>query len=211
MLEGRLDKAAALLLWCAGSLYGEVKVLEDFTLIDGTRRPPETHVSMIIDNGRIRSVGPASQIRIPAGAERINLAGKFVMPGIINLHGHIGNTVDLTQDAKFYTRENIVQNLKTYASYGVTTVLSMGTEVPVASLGQFFGACIIVRITLSGRPACFSSISADGLVSKFADLASGTYPTSSVTAPATRSRSRNRRSRARRQSPHLAARLLHVS
>ena len=43
------------------------------------------------------------------------------------------------------------------------------------------------------------------------DLASGTYPTSSVTAPATRSRSRNRRSRARRQSPHLAARLLHVS
>ena len=128
MLEGRLDKAAALLLWCAGSLYGEVKVLEDFTLIDGTGRPPETHVSMIIDNGRIRSVGPASQIRIPAGAERINLAGKFVMPGIINLHGHIGNTVDLTQDAKFYTRENIVQNLKTYASYGVTTVLSMGTD-----------------------------------------------------------------------------------
>src|SRR5580698_11526112 len=121
-------RTAALLLLCACSLSGEVKVLEDFTLIDGTGRPPAAHVSMIIDNGRIGWVGPAAQIRMPAGAERINLAGKFVMPGIINLHGHIGNTVDLTQDAKFFTRENIEQNLKTYASYGVTTVLSMGTD-----------------------------------------------------------------------------------
>jgi imidazolonepropionase-like amidohydrolase len=118
----------ALLLCCAYSLSGEVKVLEDFTLIDGTGRPPAAHVSMIIDNGRIGWVGPAAQIRMPAGAERINLAGKFVMPGIVNLHGHIGNTVDLTQDAKFYTRESVEQNLKTYASYGVTTVLSMGTD-----------------------------------------------------------------------------------
>jgi imidazolonepropionase-like amidohydrolase len=114
-------------LW-AGSLSGEVKVLEDFTLIDGTGRPPATHISMIVDDGRIRWVGPAAQAQVPAGAEKINLAGKFVMPGIINLHGHIGNTVDLTQDAKFFTRENIEKNLKTYASYGVTTVLSMGTD-----------------------------------------------------------------------------------
>lgn len=123
------NKVSALLfLWWAGSLQGQVKVLEDFTLIDGTGRPPVTHTSIIVDNGRIHWVGPAAQIRMPAGAEKINLAGKFVMPGIINLHGHVGNTVDLKQDAKFYTRENIEQNLKTYASYGVTTVLSMGTD-----------------------------------------------------------------------------------
>jgi imidazolonepropionase-like amidohydrolase len=129
MLARKQNKAvAALLFWCAGSLLAEVKVLEDFTLIDGTGRPPATHVSMIIDNGRIRWVGPSAQARTPADAEKISLAGKFVMPGIINLHGHIGNTVDLTQDAKFFTRENIQQNLKTYASYGVTTVLSMGTD-----------------------------------------------------------------------------------
>jgi hypothetical protein len=51
-----------------------------------------------------------------------HLAGTFVMPGIVNLHAHIGNTVDLTQDAKFYTRENIEKNLKTCATYGVTTI-----------------------------------------------------------------------------------------
>src|SRR5260370_800269 len=59
---------------------------------------------------------------------RQNEERKYVMPGIINLHGHIGNTVGLKQDASFFTRESIESNLKTYATYGVTTVLSMGTD-----------------------------------------------------------------------------------
>ena len=50
------------------------------------------------------------------------------MPGIINLHGHLGNTVELQQDAKFYTQESVQKNLATYASYGVTTVMSLGTD-----------------------------------------------------------------------------------
>ena len=83
---------------------------------------------MIVDNGRITWVGPAAQLKAPAGAETIDLTGKFVMPGIINLHGHLGNTVDLQQDAKFYTRDSVLKNLATYASYGVTTVLSLGTD-----------------------------------------------------------------------------------
>ncbi len=83
---------------------------------------------MIVDNGRISWLGPAANLKAPAGAETINLAGKFVMPGIINLHSHLGNVVDLTQDRKYYTRENVQKDLNTYASYGVTTVLSMGTD-----------------------------------------------------------------------------------
>ena len=117
---------AALLL--ADSLNAEVKVLKNFTLIDGTGRPPVAESAMIIDNGRISWIGPAAQLKIPTGVDIADLAGKFVMPGIINLHGHIGNTVDLTQDAKFYTRKSIEENLHTYAVYGVTTVQSMGTD-----------------------------------------------------------------------------------
>jgi imidazolonepropionase-like amidohydrolase len=117
---------AALLL--ANSLYAEVKVLKNFTLIDGTGRASAPQSAMIIDNGRIFWIGPAAQLKPPAGAEIVDLTGKFVMPGMINLHGHIGNTVDLTQDAKFYTRKSIEENLHTYASYGVTTVQSLGTD-----------------------------------------------------------------------------------
>jgi imidazolonepropionase-like amidohydrolase len=119
---------ATLALFFGGSLFAEVKVFENFTLIDGTGRGPAARQAMIVDGGRIGWVGPESRLKKPAGAESIDLGGKFVMPGIINLHGHVGNTIDLTQDAKYFTRENIEKNLKTYAMYGVTTVVSMGTD-----------------------------------------------------------------------------------
>jgi imidazolonepropionase-like amidohydrolase len=127
MVARRLCSISLALLLVAG-LHGEVKVLKGFTLIDGTGGPPLAHAAMIVDNGRIRWVGPEAQLKSPASAETIVLTTKYVMPGIINLHGHIGNTVGLKQDAKFFTRENIESNLKTYASYGVTSVLSMGTD-----------------------------------------------------------------------------------
>src|SRR5215471_19482425 len=120
--------AAALGLMFVTGLHGEVKVLKNFTLIDGTGKAPAASSAMIMDNGRVTWVGPTAQLKAPAGAETVDLTGKFMMPGIINLHGHIGNTVDLQQDAKFYTRDSIQKNLATYASYGVTTVVSMGTD-----------------------------------------------------------------------------------
>ena len=106
----------------------EVKALKNFTLIDGSGGPAIGGAAMLIDNGRISWIGSAQRLNPPADAEVIDFTGKFVMPGIINLHGHVGSTVDLTQDAKFFTRENIEKTLRTYASYGVTTVLSLGTD-----------------------------------------------------------------------------------
>ncbi len=122
---------AAALLSAVGA-SAEVKVLKNFTLIDGKGGKPLANAAMAIDNGRIKYVGPASALKVPAGAETTDLAGKFIMPGIINLHGHLGNTIDLVQDPKNYTRANLEKNLKTYASYGVTSVMSMGTDNDVA-------------------------------------------------------------------------------
>src|SRR5215471_21590287 len=124
----RYALGVALGLVCAAAVHGESKVLKSFTLIDGTGLPPTVSAAMIVDNGRITWVGPSAQLKAPAGAETVDLTGRFVMPGIINLHGHLGNTADLKQDAKFYTRESVQKNLATYASYGVTTVLSLGTD-----------------------------------------------------------------------------------
>ena len=117
-----------LALLFATSLVAEVKALKNFTLIDGTGRPAVAHAAMIIDDGRIQWVGPLSQLKTGPATQVIDLHGKYVMPGIINLHVHLGATIGLEQNADFFTPENVEKDLKTYASYGVTTVLSMGTD-----------------------------------------------------------------------------------
>ena len=106
----------------------ETTVLKNFTLIDGNGGPARAAITMVIVDGRIQSIGSAARVKTPAGARVVDLTGKYMMPGIINVHGHLGNVIDLTQDPKFYTRENIEKNLNTYASYGVTTVASMGLD-----------------------------------------------------------------------------------
>jgi len=60
-------------------------VLRNFTLIDGSRGQPLAGAAMIVDAGRIVWVGPLTQLKAPAGAEMVDLTGKYVMPGIINL------------------------------------------------------------------------------------------------------------------------------
>jgi len=103
-------------------------VLTGFSLIDGTGRAASPNSAMTIEDGRIRWVGPAAELKVPAGAATVDLAGKYVMPGIINLHGHLGNVVGLTQKADLYTRQTVEHDLQTYASYGVTTMLSLGID-----------------------------------------------------------------------------------
>lgn len=117
--------ALALVAFAASA---ETLVLQNFTLIDGTGRPPVPNAAMVITDGRIRYAGAKAGLKAPQGAQSMDLSGKYVMPGIINLHGHLGNVKGLVQDPKNYTPENLDANLKTYASYGVTTVISMGSD-----------------------------------------------------------------------------------
>jgi imidazolonepropionase-like amidohydrolase len=145
---------AAAALLTATSAFAEVKVLQNFTLIDGKGGAPVPNAAMVIDNGRIKYAGPKSGLKAPAGAETIDLTGKFVMPGITNLHGHLGNTIDLVQDPKNFTRENLEKNLKLYASYGVTSVVSMGSDSDLALKvrdEQRAGRPTMTRIYSAGR------------------------------------------------------------
>ena len=130
-MPGRIRNSLAaclVLVFAASSLSAEVTVFKNFTLIDGTGRPAAARSAMIIDNGRIAWVGPVARLKSPASAQVVDLRNKYVMPGIIDLHVHLGATIDLEQSEKFFTRENVEKDLKTYASYGVTTVFSMGTD-----------------------------------------------------------------------------------
>ena len=109
----------------------ETTVLSNVTVIDGTGKPAARASAIVMTDGKIAWVGPMAQLKAPAGATTRDLSGKFVMPGIIDGHVHVGMMKDVTQDVKFYDRANVEADLKTYAAYGVTTVQVAGTDKDV--------------------------------------------------------------------------------
>ncbi len=105
---------------------GGVKAFTGARVIDGTDRAPIDNATIVVRGGKIVAVGPGASVTVPAGAERIALTGKHVIPGLVNAHGHVGNTVGMEQG--HYSAENVLRDLRTYAAYGVTTVYSLGDD-----------------------------------------------------------------------------------
>ena len=66
-----------------------VIALEGATLIDGGGGDPKRDALIIIRNGHIESVARVNEIAVPRGAEEINLAGKTIVPGLIDAHAHV--------------------------------------------------------------------------------------------------------------------------
>lgn len=92
-------------------------------IVDGTGRPPLDRATLIVRAGRVERVGPAASVAIPRGTDTLDLSGKTVVPGFVNAHGHLG-----AGDKSLPLREQILQQLRLYAQYGVTTVQSLGDD-----------------------------------------------------------------------------------
>jgi len=103
-------------------------------VIDGTDRPPIDNATIIVSEGKIQSVAPAARAQVPGNAERISLEGKTVIPGLVNAHGHVGNTEGMEQG--HYSAANVARDLQTYAAYGVTTVFSLGDDQAAGILAR---------------------------------------------------------------------------
>jgi imidazolonepropionase-like amidohydrolase len=84
--------------------------------------------TIVIRDGTIVAVGPVASITVPSGAERVDVAGATIMPGLVNAHGHLTGAVGMRNDPNGYTRENLLRQLNTYAQYGITTVFSLGDD-----------------------------------------------------------------------------------
>src|SRR5438128_7594422 len=94
-----------------------VTAFEAARVIIGDGRAPIENATFIVPGNRITAVGRAADVRVPAGARRVNLAGKTVMPGILDTHTHLRQT-----------REMLIDDLKRRAYYGVTAAQSMGQD-----------------------------------------------------------------------------------
>jgi len=120
---------AALLLAVAGSLSlvpegrvraqapAAVTVFEGARIINGTGGPVIENGVLVVEGARITAVGRAGAVRPPAGATRISLTGKTMMPAIYDTHTHLSSD-----------RAMLESELKAKAYYGVAVAMSMGQD-----------------------------------------------------------------------------------
>lgn len=88
-------------------------VLLGGTLIDGTGRPPITNSAVVIKDDRIIAAGLRSEITIPTGATVIDVSGKFILPGLWDMHAH------------FYQ----VELGPAYLATGITSARDVGNDI----------------------------------------------------------------------------------
>jgi imidazolonepropionase-like amidohydrolase len=86
------------------------------------------NAAFVVEGGTIARIGRRGDVAAPAGATRIDLGGKTVMPAIVSAHVHPGFQKGLTYSAENFTRENIIDDLNRELYFGVSTVMSQGIE-----------------------------------------------------------------------------------
>ena len=98
-----------------------VTALSGARVIDGTGRAPLENATIVVANGKIQDIGTA--VNVPAGAARVDVRGKTIIPGLINAHGH----VDAARTSTEPVRDQLLAQLRIYAQYGITTTYSLGS------------------------------------------------------------------------------------
>lgn len=122
--------ATALLL----AQTGAAVVFDGARILDGNGGAPIENGRLVIQNGRVAAVGAPTAIAMPAGATRVDVTGKTIMPAMINVHAHVGFEGYTTWGARNQTAANILDHMQREAYYGVVAATSVGSSPTELSL-----------------------------------------------------------------------------
>jgi imidazolonepropionase-like amidohydrolase len=132
------------------SVQAQVTVFEGARVIVGDASAPIENATLVVDGAKIVRIGRGPGASVPAGATRVNLAGKTIMPAIIDTHVHLSET-----------RDGVIQDMKRRAYFGVSAAQSMGTDgfqtlavrnETIPGAGRFFSAGRGITRPEPGRP-----------------------------------------------------------
>lgn len=128
-------------------------------LLDGYEAEPIHHATVVIDNGRIVSVGERHAVEIPAGATIIDVGGKTLLPGLIDAHVHVDliGHGDYDRYYRFLRGTERLHDVMPIAAKqmlraGVTSAIDLGTPFQILELREKIrrGELPGPRLTISG-------------------------------------------------------------
>ncbi len=128
-MKATLYTLTTVLLFLALRGYGQAQpvLLKHVTVIDGTGKPPQQNMFVLIDHGKIVDMSTKEMVTVMTVMPQ-DLSGKTIMPVITNAHAHLGTVKGVTASAVNYTRENILRQLQKYETYGVDAIQVMGSD-----------------------------------------------------------------------------------
>jgi imidazolonepropionase-like amidohydrolase len=133
-LSSALLFSAGMILAMAGAAAAQaptVTVFEGARLITGDGSAPIENSAFVVANDRFTQIGRRGEVQVPAGAKRVDISGKTVMPTMVDLHGHFGfqNIPAGTMSKETFTRENLIDHMQRLAFHGVGAAVGVGDLV----------------------------------------------------------------------------------
>jgi len=107
-------------------------VLVGGTLIDGTGTQPVEDAVVLVKDGKIAGAGTWGTVNVPAGAEKIDVSGKWILPGFIDCHIHLGypfSTMEYFTDSDSLATIRAIKIMNEYLRCGVTSVRDVGSPI----------------------------------------------------------------------------------
>ena len=148
------------------AVRASVIVLKHARVVDGLGHAPSENQTIVIRDGRIASVGPDTEVNVPADATVRDLTGKTVLPGLVLVHEHLYYSV-FAPHAPFHVSEMEYSFPRLYLASGITSMRTGGSIEPYADMqvkrridaGQNIGPKMhLTAPYLEGKPAAVSQI-----------------------------------------------------
>ena len=117
------------------SVSDPVIALAHVEVIDGTGATPGLDQTVVLDHGKIASVGPSASAQIPAGAKVLDLHGHTVYPGLVGMHEHLFySEPENSRLRQHAASESLDTAPRLYLAAGITTARTTGSIEPYTDL-----------------------------------------------------------------------------
>lgn len=101
--------------------------ITDVTVIDVERGARRANMTVLVEKGRIVQVGPSASVRVPRGARVLSGRGRFVIPGLADMHVHqalsLGKGIEIASNAEYFH--------SLFIANGITMVRDMGGDLAI--------------------------------------------------------------------------------